>query len=268
MLKLFGRVRHNDRYGLKYWLWANTRAMTTRGDNPCTDDYGVIEQLRNVYASLHGNDQKIVSVDVGGYIGVISLAMSHFGPKNHDIHTFEADDLNHSRILENLGNTNRSSVMVHKTAVADFEGVSEFRSFDDPGNNHLGAERSTPDVLVGVQEVSVTTLDIFTERANIEKIDVLKIDAEGFDFSVLTGATRLLSNGNIAVIFVETAESQEERNEMNNLLSSYGYSMAYINRNSSELIPATENSFKTANRAPLNMIAARPELARELGFGQ
>ena len=97
LLKIRGRVHHSDRFGLSYWLWDNTRAMGTPSGEPRTDDTGVLEQLRRVYEAIGQPDgRQVVSVDAGTYIGVTSLAMFRFGPVNHVVHSFEADDINYS----------------------------------------------------------------------------------------------------------------------------------------------------------------------------
>ena len=98
LLLLRRRVLHRDRVGLSYWLWTETRAMGRRESEPGTADTGVLEQLKRVYTILNHTDNGLISVDVGAYIGVISLAMSHFGPLKHSIHSFEADELYYSKL--------------------------------------------------------------------------------------------------------------------------------------------------------------------------
>jgi len=51
--------------------------------------------------------------------------------------------------------------------------------------------------------VDCTTIDMVCSEARITKIDVLKIDTEGFDFEVLKGATSMLAQQAIKFIFFE-----------------------------------------------------------------
>lgn len=51
--------------------------------------------------------------------------------------------------------------------------------------------------------VSLTTLDNFSERQKIERIDFLKIDVEGAELAVLRGARRLLAERRIRFIQFE-----------------------------------------------------------------
>ena len=266
VLLLRGRVSHHDRFGLSYWLWTETRAMGRKDSEPGTDDTGVLEQLKRVYTVLSDNDDILISVDVGSYIGVISLAMSHFGPPKHFIHSFEADELNYSKLKENVCHSKSSSITIHKTAVANHVGLSDFTRYKDPGNNHLGLEISTSDVLTGVYKVPVTTLDLFTNQIGADKIDVLKIDVEGFDFEVLKGAKQLLKEKRIKVIVVETPGTPKLRDEMNEFLVSNGFVTAYIIRNSTALTSVLESTFHKLDKTPLNMLAVQPDMANQLGL--
>ena len=51
--------------------------------------------------------------------------------------------------------------------------------------------------------VDCTTIDRFCSERRINKIDILKIDTEGFDFDVLKGATSMLAHHSIKFIYFE-----------------------------------------------------------------
>ena len=267
VLGLRGRIRHTDHYGLSYWIWKNTRAISTGPGQPRTDDTGVLEQLRTAYRVIGSeSDQQMISVDVGAYIGVISLAMAHFGPSNHAVHAFEADGLNFDRLKQNVSSGGHTGISVHLSAVSNFNGTAEFTRNRDPGTNHLGTARDSDGKSVRVYEVPVITLDEFAEANNLDTIHVLKIDAEGGDIDVLRGAEILLEAGRIKLIVAEIPLLPEQRAEMKTLLSKHGYSVAYITRNSAKLSPATEVAYSESLRAPLNMIAARLDHANQMGI--
>lgn len=266
LLKLRGRVRHTDRFGLTYWLWQNTRAMGTPRDQPRTDDTGVLEQLRRVYSVIGQPDRGIVSVDVGAYIGVISLAMARFGPSNHAVHSFEADDLNCERLRLNVSGASGASILTYNTAVGNQVGTAEFTRNQDPGTNHLGVEPDPSVAPARVYTVPVTTLDAFAQKQSIDEMDVLKIDVEGTDLDVLRGAEGLLGDGRIKAIFVEIPLTPENRGNMNALLTDHGLSTAYIVRNSIDLEQASESAYAKSMRTPLNMLAVRADFASQLSI--
>lgn len=54
-----------------------------------------------------------------------------------------------------------------------------------------------------VETVSMETLDEYCSRKSIEQIDLLKIDVEGHELGVLTGANRFLKEGRIRMVQFE-----------------------------------------------------------------
>lgn len=56
---------------------------------------------------------------------------------------------------------------------------------------------------IETEMVQTRTIDGFCEQENIEKIDLLKIDTEGFDLEVLEGARKIISQKGIDVIYTE-----------------------------------------------------------------
>ena len=53
------------------------------------------------------------------------------------------------------------------------------------------------------ESVSVNTIDAFCHNSNISSIDLLKVDAEGYDLEVLKGAKSMLRNRKIKLVLVE-----------------------------------------------------------------
>jgi FkbM family methyltransferase len=60
-----------------------------------------------------------------------------------------------------------------------------------------------PADVVGAQVVKVRTLDHFAAEERIERVDLLKIDAEGYDLEVLRGARELLASARVAFVLAE-----------------------------------------------------------------
>ena len=52
-------------------------------------------------------------------------------------------------------------------------------------------------------KVRCATVDAFCQEAGIERIDLLKVDTEGFDLVVLRGAERMLREGRVRFVYVE-----------------------------------------------------------------
>jgi FkbM family methyltransferase len=60
------------------------------------------------------------------------------------------------------------------------------------------------------ERVRVTTLDTFVTERCVERIDLLKVDTEGFDLEVLRGARNMLAAGRITFILVEITFNQQD----------------------------------------------------------
>lgn len=65
---------------------------------------------------------------------------------------------------------------------------------------------SKPEKLFTLVRSEITTIDLFVAENRIGNIDILKIDVEGFEFEVLTGALRTISDGIVNVIQLERHE--------------------------------------------------------------
>jgi FkbM family methyltransferase len=65
-----------------------------------------------------------------------------------------------------------------------------------------------------VEQVSLETLDEFCERQGIAHIDFLKIDTEGNDLDVLTGADDMLRRQEVDIVQVEAGMNQRNRHHV------------------------------------------------------
>ncbi len=62
-----------------------------------------------------------------------------------------------------------------------------------------------PDNARGEERVRVTTVDRFVAEQGLGRIDLLKVDAEGFDLEVLKGAEETLTRGGVGFVLAEVA---------------------------------------------------------------
>ena len=92
----------------------------------------------------------------------------------------------------------REGIFINHFGLSDSAGEATIYVFENGvGTNSLywrsglNAEQKSREI------VSLDTLDAYCERSDIRHIDLLKLDVEGHEFSVLKGATRMLKEGRI-----------------------------------------------------------------------
>ena len=120
-------------------------------------------------------------LDIGANAGAYSFwAASCAGPGTR-IEAFEPDPDLCGSLLFNKNENSLTSITIHPMALGRREGeMSLVRGSTNRGENHVlaaGAADSVP--------VRMTTLPLFLRTHGIEKIDVLKIDIEGYECDAL-----------------------------------------------------------------------------------
>lgn len=94
------------------------------------------------------------------------------------------------------------AVGVRRKALGNFPGRAIFHQ--EPGCGTRSSVLLYPNRLPTVErEVEVTTLDAEIESEGWSRVDFLKLDTEGFDYQVLQGARRLLSDKRIRFVQFE-----------------------------------------------------------------
>ena len=73
-------------------------------------------------------------------------------------------------------------------------------------------------------------IDNFSQENDIKKIDLLKIDAEGSEMSILEGAKEILQKGVIKLVFVEITDTKSnfklKKLQIKNFLGKYEFYLA------------------------------------------
>jgi FkbM family methyltransferase len=124
------------------------------------------------------------------------------------VHAFEPQETLAQRVAARF-----PSVAVNMMAMGEVRGELALCDYaDHPGSQHASLIKG---VIDGIHQgatryvkVPVGTVDDYCAERGIERINLLKIDVEGFELKVLLGASRMLSEKRIDVI-------QFEFNEMN-----------------------------------------------------
>lgn len=161
-------------------------------------------------------------IDIGANIGIYTLNASKLIGENGIVISFEPFTRNHNTLVNHISLNNLQNIKVEKLAVGEKNGVVNL--YYDESEKNLGM------VTAGIiesgikEEVKMVSLDSYLENSSIAKIDFIKIDVEGFEYSVLKGMKDTLEKYH-PTLLVEISE--EKGNDNHTLISQYLKSLSY-----------------------------------------
>jgi len=165
------------------------------------DISGELELLLRLHKTHTKNDPFVI-FDVGANVGEYSRAALQVFGDGSKIHAFEPSPDAANRFQTNLGEV--SNVSLHPVALSNTDGraalISDWKgspvaSFHGESTNGHGSSYC--------DEVTVIRLDRFCAEHGINRIDLLKLDTEGHEHSILLGASALISSEAISGIQFE-----------------------------------------------------------------
>lgn len=127
---------------------------------------------------------------------------------------------------ELLRRTSGLSVECHRIALGPERATATM--YITPFSETNSLVKPSDDELLGSEEVQVETLDDFVRANNLDRIDLLKIDAEGFDLEVLRGASATLESKSIRFVMIEVGfQPGDDRHPLfdttRNMLKPHGF---------------------------------------------
>jgi FkbM family methyltransferase len=129
--------------------------------------------------------------DIGANIGLVTLHLSKLVGARGAVHAFEPNP-NLVGFLEKMKQSNAASnIEIHASALGERAGVLTLNV--PPGNSGAASllqDRNSATSVV--HSVCVESLDDVVDRRAIRSIRLMKIDVEGYEETVLKGATRTL----------------------------------------------------------------------------
>ena len=135
------------------------------------------------------------------------------------------------------------------TAYLATKSASELNELITP--NELGQNG-----LEGSEEVETFTLDGICDLEHLQKVDFLKIDAEGHELSVLSGSERILMEHKPIILYENIAGNHSSNSEVTNFLKSKGYGIFRYQSLTGDLLPITSVE---KQKNCLNLIAIKTD---------
>lgn len=179
-------------------------------------------------------DRPSTVLDIGGFRGLMTDNLLRIYPDSA-VHVFEPLPERSAQLRDKYSVNER--VQVHAAAVSDKNGSAAFHvgSFEPTSSlfprNKTGQKYFNPDFeMSGTIDVPTVTLDHFCADQHIDHVSCLKLDTQGAEHMILTGAHDLLENAAIDVVFTEWFavphyEGTPLFDEIWALLSSHRYSL-------------------------------------------
>ena len=154
---------------------------------------------------LFAESDNITIFDIGAYIGDITSIYRQLFP-SAEIYAFEPFEESFSKLFASHG----KDINVFQLAISDRNGKAVINIDEDPScNSLLGRPDSVAKYYKTCSEstnqrtVETQTIDSFCRIRNIGSIDILKIDVEGAETMVFSGASDMLAQNKIKVIYTE-----------------------------------------------------------------
>ncbi|MEM9213307.1 MAG: FkbM family methyltransferase [Cyanobacteria bacterium P01_F01_bin.150] len=186
--------------------------------------FHLLNDLR--YLSSKGSQPINLIFDIGANVGQSTIGYKKYFPESI-IYSFEPVDATFNKLQENTKDIN--NVFIHNLAFSDQAGEKEIFLSKSDCINSLRNEVVNQDFSDQQKQlIKINTVDYFCNSNNIEKVDLLKTDTEGFDLKVLQGASNIISKRNIQFIIVEVSfdcsnELQTNFESVNRFLYDKGY---------------------------------------------
>lgn len=179
-----------------------------------------------IFSNLIKKDSVIL--DIGANIGLYTLLAAYKLQNTGKIYSFEPSKVAIGELKKNIENNKFSNITTFEVALADTNGEKVFYRCEDDAYNSLNA--ITMQEVVSKEIVNTITLDEFARSNKLEKIDIIKIDAEGMDFDILKGARFILEKFR-PIIFCEINEFYLDESLKENFIN-------YLEKHNYELLIA------------------------------
>jgi FkbM family methyltransferase len=164
--------------------------------------------------------------DIGAQSGFYTLLLSKRVGTQGQVTAFEPLPANYRLLEENLRLNKIENVLVRREAIADYSGALSFQfPSDEPS---LVAGPLLPEDNTGTFDVACVSLDDFIARQQIS-LDLIKMDVEGAEGSVLDGAMKTLQQFHpILIIELHYAGAQPRLHPVPVRLQAMGYSIEWL----------------------------------------
>ncbi len=129
-------------------------------------------------------------IDIGSNIGYYACLESKIVGKDGKVFSIEPSPLNYKYLEKNLKNLNTENFEIFNFAFGDKDGEVKFAVSDRSNWSRIVKDDEPTDLIndnIKIITVPIKTIDTFVSENKIEKIDLIRMDVEGFELSIYDG---------------------------------------------------------------------------------
>jgi len=145
--------------------------------------------LGDQYRAQQTLSEDSVVIDAGANTGLYSMRAATVAQKGN-VYAFEPDAKNYELLKKNT--SGYENIHTYNLGLGDTETTKKFFAADYSGEYSHFVDNEMPVDEVAKEgmyvDISVTTIDGFVKKNNIQKVDFIKMDVEGYEAKVLEGA--------------------------------------------------------------------------------
>jgi len=192
-------------------------------------------------------DPEMTILDIGANIGYYVLLESSVLNQNGSLYAIEPVPSTYGILQKNIALNQLSNVTTYQYAVGSAPGeamieVTEKRNWSHIAHSNLSAKRANliSDATYQSVPVPMTTVDLFVQEQQIENVNFIRMDVEGFETEIIKGAIHTLTNHRPLKVFMEVhpffAEDPTPFAEMVSTIYSCGLHAKFIGHYTGEAI--------------------------------
>jgi FkbM family methyltransferase len=165
-------------------------------------------------------------IEAGANIGSETLLIAKIASGGH-VHAFEPNPYTFQRLKINVSVNELTNVNIYDCALGESNSNIQFNIFPKDFCNSGMSSKYMETAKTRKIDVVQKTLDSFIEENNINKVDFIKMDIQGAEMDMLTGAAGTISRFR-PTIFTEACEPYNDTKLLYQVLKDYGYNILLI----------------------------------------
>lgn len=163
-------------------------------------------ELKSQQLIMDTVQQDMVVLDIGANIGFYTVKIANKIGAKGKVFSFEPNPEMVKQLTQNVQLNKFDNVFIQPVALSDSAGVIQFHC-PEPGYESHGSFMSNSTFETSTLiDIKTQKLDDWLESQNIKRVDFIKIDVEGAERKIFSGASRLLSSPSRPTIIFECAE--------------------------------------------------------------